>query len=39
MRTAPKLERMQAYARSALGRWRLLLEYFGETGTVERCGE
>jgi ATP-dependent DNA helicase RecQ len=34
-----KLERMAAYAQSALCRWKLLLEYFGEPDTVARCGE
>jgi ATP-dependent DNA helicase RecQ len=33
-----KLERMQAYAQSASCRWKLLLDYFGETELVERCG-
>jgi len=33
-----KLERMESYAQSALCRWKLLLEYFGETETIERCG-
>jgi ATP-dependent DNA helicase RecQ len=33
-----KLERMEAYARSALCRWRLLHEYFQEEMTDERCG-
>jgi ATP-dependent DNA helicase RecQ len=32
-----KLERMEAYARSALCRWRLLHEYFGEEMPQERC--
>jgi ATP-dependent DNA helicase RecQ len=32
-----KLDRMEAYARSALCRWRLLREYFGEE-SQERCG-
>ena len=34
-----KLERMEGYAQSASCRWKLLLEYFGETEVVERCGE
>jgi ATP-dependent DNA helicase RecQ len=29
---------MEAYARSALCRWRLLHEYFGEDMAQERCG-
>lgn len=33
-----KLERMEAYARSALCRWRLLHEYFQEEMADERCG-
>jgi ATP-dependent DNA helicase RecQ len=33
-----KLKRMEAYARSALCRWRLLHEYFGEEMPEERCG-
>jgi ATP-dependent DNA helicase RecQ len=33
-----KLERMEAYAQSALCRWKLLLEYFGETETIGSCG-
>jgi ATP-dependent DNA helicase RecQ len=33
-----KLKRMEAYARSALCRWRLLHEYFGEETPEERCG-
>jgi ATP-dependent DNA helicase RecQ len=33
-----KLERMIGYAQSALCRWKLLLEYFGEVGGFERCG-
>ena len=33
-----KLERMAGYAQSAQCRWKLLLEYFGEGETVERCG-
>jgi ATP-dependent DNA helicase RecQ len=32
-----KLKRMEAYARSALCRWRLLHEYFGEEMAEERC--
>jgi ATP-dependent DNA helicase RecQ len=34
-----KLDRMEGYARSALCRWRVLREYFGETDAEERCGE
>jgi ATP-dependent DNA helicase RecQ len=33
-----KLERMTSYAQSAMCRWSLLLDYFGEPG-VERCGD
>jgi ATP-dependent DNA helicase RecQ len=33
-----KLERMEAYARSARCRWRVLCEYFGEAGSGELCG-
>jgi ATP-dependent DNA helicase RecQ len=33
-----KLERMEAYARSALCRWSVLRKYFGEESDVERCG-
>jgi ATP-dependent DNA helicase RecQ len=33
-----KLERMAAYAQSAECRWKLLLDYFGEAETVDRCG-
>ncbi|HKH83806.1 MAG TPA: RecQ family zinc-binding domain-containing protein, partial [Gemmatimonadales bacterium] len=33
-----KLERTEAYARSARCRWRLLHEYFQEEMTDERCG-
>jgi ATP-dependent DNA helicase RecQ len=36
-RDRDKLERMEAYARSALCRWRVLREYFSEQ-TEERCG-
>ena len=32
-----RLKRMEAYARSALCRWRLLHEYFGEDMPQERC--
>jgi ATP-dependent DNA helicase RecQ len=32
-----KLKRMEAYARSALCRWRLLHEYFGDEMAEERC--
>jgi ATP-dependent DNA helicase RecQ len=33
-----KLDRMEAYARSALCRWRILLDYFADETTEERCG-
>ena len=33
-----KLERMEAYARSASCRWRILCEYFGEGTPAELCG-
>jgi ATP-dependent DNA helicase RecQ len=33
-----KLERMEAYAQSAMCRWKLLLEYFPETEVVDQCG-
>jgi ATP-dependent DNA helicase RecQ len=33
-----KLERMVFYAQSAFCRWRVLLEYFGESMPDERCG-
>ncbi len=33
-----KLERMEAYARSARCRWRILCEYFGEEPSGELCG-
>jgi ATP-dependent DNA helicase RecQ len=33
-----KLERMASYAQSALCRWKLLLEYFQENDSFERCG-
>jgi ATP-dependent DNA helicase RecQ len=33
-----KLERMEAYARSALCRWRVLHTYFGAESDDERCG-
>ena len=34
-----KLERMAAYAQSAVCRWKLLLEYFNEAEGFERCGD
>ena len=34
-----KLERMAAYAQSAMCRWKLLLDYFGEGADFERCGD
>jgi ATP-dependent DNA helicase RecQ len=33
-----KLERMAAYGQSAMCRWKLLLDYFGEGSEFERCG-
>lgn len=36
-RDRERLERMVAYAQSARCRWRILLEYFGETAGWERC--
>ena len=33
-----KLERMASYAQSAMCRWKLLLEYFRENDSFERCG-
>jgi ATP-dependent DNA helicase RecQ len=33
-----KLDRMESYARSALCRWRVLRDYFGDDSTDERCG-
>lgn len=33
-----KLDRMEAYARSALCRWWVLRDYFGEEGLEQRCG-
>jgi ATP-dependent DNA helicase RecQ len=33
-----KLERTTFYAQSALCRWALLLEYFGEQARLDRCG-
>ncbi|HEY1325301.1 MAG TPA: ATP-dependent DNA helicase RecQ [Casimicrobiaceae bacterium] len=32
-----KLERMIFYAQTGLCRWRVLLEYFGDTPSLERC--
>jgi ATP-dependent DNA helicase RecQ len=37
-RDRDKLERMEAYARTAYCRWRMLREYFGESEAEERCG-
>jgi ATP-dependent DNA helicase RecQ len=37
-RDREKLERMEAYARSALCRWRVLGDYFSEEAGEERCG-
>ncbi|HYF39811.1 MAG TPA: ATP-dependent DNA helicase RecQ [Gemmatimonadales bacterium] len=37
-RDREKLERMESYARSAMCRWRVLREYFGEDDATERCG-
>ncbi|MFL5534092.1 MAG: RecQ family ATP-dependent DNA helicase [Gemmatimonadales bacterium] len=37
-RDREKLERMEAYARSALCRWRVLRDYFSEDIREERCG-
>jgi ATP-dependent DNA helicase RecQ len=37
-RDREKLNRMEAYARTAFCRWRVLREYFGEPGAEERCG-
>jgi ATP-dependent DNA helicase RecQ len=34
-----KLERMMQYGQSAMCRWRLLHDYFGEAMEVERCGK
>ena len=33
-----KLERMMQYGQSAMCRWRLLHDYFGEEMKDERCG-
>ena len=33
-----KLERMMQYGQSAMCRWRLLHDYFGEAIEAERCG-
>jgi ATP-dependent DNA helicase RecQ len=33
-----KLQRMAAYGQSALCRWKLLLDYFGEADGFDRCG-
>ena len=37
-RDREKLERMVFYAQTGFCRWRVLLEYFGETLPGERCG-
>ena len=37
-RDREKLERMEAYARSAQCRWRVLRDYFSEDTDEERCG-
>ncbi|MCP3722951.1 RecQ family ATP-dependent DNA helicase [Paraburkholderia sp. CNPSo 3272] len=37
-RDADALDRMIAYAQSARCRWRLILEYYEENATFERCG-
>ena len=37
-RDREKLERMEAYARTALCRWRVLRDYFSEDAGEERCG-
>ena len=34
-----KLDRMAAYAQSAACRWKLLLDYFSEGDSFERCGD
>jgi ATP-dependent DNA helicase RecQ len=33
-----KLDRMESYARSALCRWRVLRDYFGDESKEQRCG-
>jgi ATP-dependent DNA helicase RecQ len=33
-----KLQRMAAYGQSAMCRWKILLEYFGEGEGFDRCG-
>jgi ATP-dependent DNA helicase RecQ len=33
-----KLQQLEAYARTALCRWRVLRQYFGEEESQERCG-
>jgi ATP-dependent DNA helicase RecQ len=33
-----KLDRMESYARSALCRWRVLQDYFGDESEEQRCG-
>jgi ATP-dependent DNA helicase RecQ len=33
-----KLERMAAYGQSAMCRWKILLDYFGERTEFDRCG-
>jgi ATP-dependent DNA helicase RecQ len=37
-RDRDKLDRMEAYARSALCRWKVLRDYFGDEGDQGRCG-
>jgi ATP-dependent DNA helicase RecQ len=37
-RDREKLDRMMAYAQTALCRWKILVDYFGETVDWERCG-
>jgi ATP-dependent DNA helicase RecQ len=37
-RDRDKLDRMMAYAQTALCRWKVLVDYFGETVEWESCG-